>query len=137
MTSVLVDSNIFLDVMWGGSAARWSDMWLAELGGQHSLAVNPVIWSEIGAQFASQAELNRSLFGLTLDRLQFSYEVAFRAGQAHRAYRKAGGQRDRTSPDFLVGAHAEVDGHMILTRDASRYRTYFPTLDIIAPDTHP
>ncbi len=59
------------------------------------------------------------------------------AGYAHRKYRKSGGGRDRVLADFLIGAHASTKGYRILTRDPRRYRTYFPTLDIIAPDTHP
>lgn len=64
-------------------------------------------------------------------------EAAFLAGKAHYRYRRQGGERERTLPDFLIGAHALVQGHRLLTRDARRYRTYFPELDIIAPDTHP
>ncbi|GGD94392.1 hypothetical protein GCM10011390_11450 [Aureimonas endophytica] len=67
----------------------------------------------------------------------FPFAAAFAAGRAHRVYRERGGRRERTLPDFLIGAHALVAGHRLLTRDAARYRAYFPTLDIIAPDTHP
>ena len=137
MTSVLVDSNIFFDVMFGGVAWEWSAARLAELGATRQLAVNPVIWAEVGASFGAQAELDRSLEGLMLAKLPISFDVAFRAGQAHRAYRNAGGQRERTLPDFLVGAHGEVDRHAVLTRDPKRYRSYFPDLEIISPDTHP
>ena len=55
----------------------------------------------------------------------------------HRKYRRSGGLRERVLPDFLIGAHAAVKSYRILTRDAARYRTYFPDVDIIAPDTHP
>lgn len=137
MTSVLVDSNIFFDVMFGGAAWGWSADRLAELGATRKLAVNPVIWAEVGASFETQADLDRLLDGLMLEKLSISFDVAFRAGQAHRAYRHAGGQRERTLPDFLVGAHGEVDRHAILTRDPRRYRDYFPDLEIISPDTHP
>ncbi len=137
MTSVLVDSNIFFDVMFGSDMAAWSTAKLSEIGSTRRLVVNPIIWSEVGAGFESSAALNRALVGLVLEKLPLSYDVAFRAGQAHRIYRNSGGLRERTLPDFLVGAHGEVDGHAVLTRDAARYRTYFPSLEIIAPDTHP
>jgi len=77
-----------------------------------------------------------------LKELDIAYEeipqmAAYRAGRAHYAYRRSGGPRQRTLPDFLVGAHAAEGGYRILTRDALRYRTYFPEISIIAPDTHP
>ncbi|MCV0394111.1 MAG: type II toxin-antitoxin system VapC family toxin [Rhizobiaceae bacterium] len=137
MTSILVDSNIFFDVIMGEATSAWSTRQLARLGGGNRLAVNPVIWSEIGAAFPSQSALRRALTGLALDLLPLSFEAAFRAGQAHRAYRRAGGERERTLPDFLIGAQAEVEGLVVLTRDPARYRSYFPTIEIVSPETHP
>lgn len=136
-TSILVDSNIFLDIFWGRSSEDWSAERLASLGGRRQLAVNPIIWSEIGARFATAAELDRAMANLALERRPLPYNAAFRAGQAHLAYRRQGGQRERTLPDFLIGAHAEVENCAILTRDPARYRAYFPTIEIISPDTHP
>jgi predicted nucleic acid-binding protein len=49
----------------------------------------------------------------------------------------SGGLRERTPPDFFIGAHAVVAGHRLLTRDAARYRSYFPDLDIMSPETYP
>jgi predicted nucleic acid-binding protein len=137
MTSVLVDTNILVDVFHGGAASAWSKDALVQLGSTGTLAVNQLIWSEISAGFPNEAELGEALAGLPLDRLSIPYEAAFLAGQAHAAYRARGGGRDRTLPDFLIGAHATADGLALLTRDASRYRAYFPDLKIIAPDTHP
>ena len=72
-----------------------------------------------------------------MKREALSYDAAFQAGKAHFSYRKAGGLRERTLPDFLIGAHALVRSHRLLTRDAARYRAYFPALEIISPETHP
>ena len=55
------------------------------------------------------------------------------AGVAHRHYRRAGGLRQSILADFLIGAHAAVLGCGILTRDARRYRNYFPRVEVIAP----
>lgn len=137
MTSVLVDSNIFLDMFQGGPASHWSRGNLVREGSAGALVVNPVIWSEISVRFPTEADLAQSLAGLTVHKAQIPFEAAFAAGKAHLAYRQNGGTRERTLPDFLIGAHAQVAGHRLLTRDATRYRSYFPDLDIIAPDTHP
>lgn len=135
--SVLVDSNIFLDLFQGGAASHWSREALVDAGSKATLVINPVIWSEISTRFEQEADLRHALTGLPVDRQPISFEAAFVAGKAHLAYRRSGGSRERTLPDFLVGAHAFVDGHALLTRDPARYRTYFPSLELIAPDTHP
>jgi predicted nucleic acid-binding protein len=61
------------------------------------------------------------------------WEAGFLAGKCFRRYRRSGGARRSPLPDFFVGAHAAVRGHALLTRDAARYRTYFPTVKVIAP----
>ena len=101
------------------------------------LVINPVIWSELAASPLSEQQLSLSLDWLDLKREPLSYDVAFRAGKAHLLYRRNGGQRERTLPDFFIGAHAAVRSHRLLTRDAIRYRSYFSDLDIISPETHP
>jgi predicted nucleic acid-binding protein len=68
-----------------------------------------------------------------LDREPIPYEAAFLAGKAFRIYRQRGGTKRSTLPDFFIGAHASVAGYSLLTRDAARYRTYFPKLPLITP----
>lgn len=58
----------------------------------------------------------------------------FLAGKAFVAYRARGGTRTGVLPDFLIGAHAAVAGYELLTRDVGRYRTYYPSLTLIAPE---
>lgn len=58
--------------------------------------------------------------------------AGFAAGKAYLRYRRSGDKRS-PMPDFYIGAHAAVAGYRLLTRDARRYRTYFPALDIVAP----
>lgn len=60
--------------------------------------------------------------------------AAFLAGKAFVGYRRAGGRRRSPLPDFFIGAHAAVLGWPLLTRDPGRYRTYFPTVELIAPE---
>jgi hypothetical protein len=137
-TSTLVDTNIFIDILGPASVQRqWSAKLLKQCVGEGDLVISPVVWSELAASPLSEEELTIALSWLDMKREAVPYEAAFRAGKAHRLYRLAGGQRDRTLPDFLIGAHAEWRRHRLLTRDAARYRSYFPSLDLISPETHP
>ena len=98
---------------------------------------NVIVASEFAYSFRSEEEFLVFLSGMPLKHEAIPETAGYRAAAAHKRYRQSGGTRDRTLPDFLIGAHASVCEYRILTRDAGIYRTYFPDLDIIAPDTHP
>lgn len=138
MTSTILDTNALIDVLGPNSPTRlWSLGAMRRCFHEGPLVINPVIWSELAASPLSEQQLSQALDWLDLKKEPLSYEVAFRAGKAHLLYRKNGGQRERTLPDFFIGAHAAVRSHRLLTRDSSRYRSYFPDIDIISPETHP
>jgi predicted nucleic acid-binding protein len=99
--------------------------------------VNSIIWSELAPLITNEAALEGAAAKLKLVREFVPWNAAFLAGETHARYRRAGGNRERTLPDFLIGAHAVVLGYRLLTRDPARYRSYFPVVEIIAPDTHP
>lgn len=138
MTSTLIDSNVILDILdldqpW----SKWSADKLRRLGNERPLVINPIIYAEIAASFDHEEEVEAALPKSRFNREDLPFPAAFLAGQAHYEYRRRGGARDRTLPDFFIGAHALVKGYRLLTRDARRYRAHFPKLEIIAPDTHP
>ncbi|MDX8441563.1 type II toxin-antitoxin system VapC family toxin [Mesorhizobium australafricanum] len=137
-SSTLIDTNVLIDV-WGPSAAstEWSANAIASCHREGALIINQVIWAELAPLIATEAQLKRATDMLKIDREPLLWEAAFLAGVAHSRYRRAGGVRERTLPDFFIGAHAAVAGHRLLTRDAPRYRSYFPDLEIISPETHP
>lgn len=131
--AVLVDSNILIDIsscdpVW----YRWSRENLEELAGER-LILNPIVLSEFSVRFETMEAVDDALAALELNRENLPWEAGFVAGRAFHVYRQSGGARERTLPDFLIGAHAYVMGHRLLTRDGRRYRTYFPHLDLIAP----
>lgn len=133
MATVLVDANVLLDVLtadptWEG----WSSTALAEAAESSLLAINPIIFAEVSVGFDRIEDLDAAL-PEELQREALPWDAAFLAGKAFRAYRSRGGARSVPLPDFYIGAHATVRGHRLLTRDARRYRTYFPDLPIIAP----
>ena len=97
------------------------------------LAINPIIYSELAPAFREETELVAALADWPLQRLPLPYEAAWPAAQAFAAYRGRGGARSSPLPDFYIGAHAEVDGLTLLTRDPTRYQTYFPDVALICP----
>jgi predicted nucleic acid-binding protein len=138
MTSVLVDTNIFIDVFGPETHfKRWSSEMILRLRQQAQFVLTPIVWAELASMAPSEDQLMFMLARLNLIREAVPFSAAYHAGLAHVAYRRAGGLRERTLPDFLIGAHASVRSHRLLTRDPLRYRSYFPSLDLITPETHP
>lgn len=134
MSRVLVDTNVILDV-----ATRdpvWSDWSRAQLRAARAearLVINPIIFAEVSVGF-STIELAEAAVPLhTFVREELPWSAAFLAGKAYLAYRRRGGIRRSPLSDFFIGAHAAIAGYRLLTRDAARYRSSFPKLDLITP----
>lgn len=111
----------------------WSGRALAEAAESSQLAINPLIYAEVSIRFERIEELEEALPEHDFARLPLPWEAAFLAGKCFVRYRRRSGRRTSPLPDFYIGAHAAVAGFALLTRDASRYRTYFPGLEIISP----
>ncbi len=134
MAAVLVDSNVLLDILTADPQwESWSAAALQEAGADAALVINPLIFAEVSVGFSSIEALDAALPGDLYRREDLPYEAAFLAGKCFARYRRDGGARRSPLPDFYVGAHAAVAGYRLLTRDATRYRTYFPRLTLIAP----
>ena len=134
MTPVIVDSNVLLDVVTDDPTwAAWSSQSLERAADEAILVINALIYAEVSVGFDSIEALEETLPPHLYRREPLPYEAAFLAGKAFLLYREAGGARRSPLPDFYIGAHAAVAGYRLLTRDATRYRTYFPTLELIAP----
>ncbi len=132
---ILVDTNVLLDVV--QNDPTWVDWSLRQLRAQsqaHDLAINPVIYAELSLAFDSVKALDSTIGGLGLVVHEMPRPALFLAGRAYLRYRREGGQRSNVLPDFFIGAHAAVQGWDILTRDARRYRSYFPTVALITPE---
>ena len=130
----LVDANVLLDLSTDDATWRgWSERTLEDAIADGSVAINPIIYAEVALDFDDERALDRWLRNLDLQKLPLPYEAAFGASRAYQHYRRAGGQRRSPLPDFYIGAHGPVDGLTLITRDARRYRTYFPSLRLIAP----
>jgi predicted nucleic acid-binding protein len=130
----LVDSNVLLDILTlDDEWSEWSSAALTNAADSGPLWVNPIIYAEVSVRFSRIEDLEDALPPVDYRRAQLPWEAAFLAGKAFVAYRRRGGTRVTTLPDFYIGAHAAVHEFTLLTRDASRYRTYFPTVELIAP----
>jgi len=136
MPGVLVDSNVLLDIatddpLW----ADWSAERLSVCANQGALIINPIIYAEVSVGFQRIEEVDQFFDPQVFLREPLPWEAGFLAGKAFLAYRKRGGTKSSVLPDFYIGAHAAIVGLPLLTRDANRYRTAYPKLELIAPDT--
>lgn len=135
MTAVMIDSNVLLDLLTEDERwFSWSATAIAEAADRCRLVLNAVIFAEVSVRFSRIEDLDAALPKAMFDREAIPYEAAFLAGKCYLAYRRQGGTRNSPLPDFFIGAHAAVAGYRLLTRDAARYRTYFPRLSLIAPN---
>ncbi|KAF1045833.1 type II toxin-antitoxin system VapC family toxin [Xylophilus sp.] len=131
---IFVDSNVLIDLFENDPQWRaWSGSHLSLALEEDVLAVNVVVYAEIARSFPDTDAVDVFLaeFGIGLEPIP--REAAFAASRAHQRYRRAGGARIATLPDFFIAAHAQAAGARLLTRDAMRVRTYFPDLTVIAP----
>jgi predicted nucleic acid-binding protein len=135
MTAVLIDANVLLDVMTEDARwLAWSAAAIERAADRYRLVINPVIYAEASIRYSRIEDLDAALPKTMFDREAIPYEAAFLAGKSFLTYRRRGGTKQAPLPDFFIGAHAAVAGYLLLTRDAARYRSYFPKLSLIAPD---
>jgi len=131
---VLVDSNVLLDVATDDPVwSAWSTEALEHAANQAPLIINPLIYAEVSVAFRRIEDLDTALPPENYRREPLPWEAAFLAGKSFLLYRRRGGARSLPLPDFYIGAHAAVRAYRLLTRDAARYRTYFPTVELVAP----
>jgi hypothetical protein len=132
---ILVDTNVLLDVLQDDPKwASWSQEQLEAASVIDRLAINPVIYSELSIAFERIEELEAVLAEANLSMEPLPREALFLAGKVFLNYRRRQGIKQGVLPDFYIGAHAAVVDCAILTRDVRRYRSYFPTVRLIAPE---
>lgn len=128
---VLVDSNVILDIVTDDPTWRpWSRAMLSEPG---PFVINDIVYAELSVGYQTRVLLDEFLSDLQIGHLPMTSEACFAAGKAFHRYRRQGGTRTGVLPDFFIGAQAQASGMPLLTRDAARYRSYFPGVALIAP----
>lgn len=134
MSGFLIDANVLLDIATADATwMTWSQEQLRSAAGRGAVFINPIIYAELAPAFANAGDLDRWLDPGIFRRSPLPYEAGWLAAQAFLKYRRAGGARSAPLPDFYIGAHAQVEKLTLITRDAARYRTYFPGVVLIAP----
>lgn len=134
MAATLVDTNVIFDVLsrdeaWGD----WSAAMLVAAANRGPVVINPIIYAELAVRYDRIEDLDSAVPAHYFTRAHLPWEAAFLAAKCFARYRKRGGSRTSTLPDFFIGSHAAVAGLTLLTRDATRYRSYFPKLNLITP----
>lgn len=134
MAATLVDSNVLIDIVaedpnW----APWSEEALIEVLDEGPALVDQIVFAEISIGYTTAEACQQALTVMGIELTPIPWPAAFLAGRAYASYKQRGGARPAPLPDFFIGAHAAVAGHRLLTRDAARCRTYFPTVELIAP----
>jgi len=131
---LLVDTNVLIDVL--EDDPQWADWSIRQMRAHakvHELAINDIIYAELSLAFERIEELDAAVEALALRVARIPRPALFLAGKAYLQYRRKGGTKANVLPDFLIGAHAAVEGIGILTRDVRRYASYFPSVSVIAP----
>jgi predicted nucleic acid-binding protein len=131
---VLVDSNVLLDIFTADPKwLSWSQSALADALLAGPVVINQLVYAEVSVAYRQLVELDTILSRLKIQRADLPWDAAHLAGQAFLDYRRKDGNKTSPLPDFYIGAHAQTAGLTLLTRDANRYRTYFPQLNLITP----
>ncbi len=130
-----VDTNILLDLVTNDpSFSAWSLAQLETASLVGPVIINDVVYAELSVRYASKERLDAFISAANLRHDPVPTESLFLAGKVFQEYRKAGGTRTSVLPDFFIGAHAAVLKVPLITRDVGRYRTYFPTVELVAPE---
>jgi predicted nucleic acid-binding protein len=131
---ILVDSNVILDVLTEDPQwFNWSSTMLSEYANKGYLVINPIIYAEVSIGFENIQELEITISSAFFRHDHLPYEAAFLAGKSFLEYRRRGGTKRSPLPDFYIGAHAVATRMPLLTRDVSRYKTYFPSVELVYP----
>ncbi len=135
MNGIFVDSCVLLDLFtddkdWG----EWSESILEKYSQTNTLYINSIVYTEISIGFKKIEELEKAISELNMKVLEIPREALFLTGKAYLKYRKNKGTKNSPLPDFFIGAHVSVEKFNLITRDTSKYKTYFPQVKLIHPE---
>lgn len=132
--TVLVDSNVILDIF--TSDPVWYDWSVGQLNNlvlTHDLAINDIVYAEVSRGFETFEQVDAAIGRAGFVVRPLPRAALFLASRAFLRYRRSGSERTGVLSDFFIGAQAAVEGLPLVTRDLKRYRSYFPTIELITP----
>lgn len=134
MNGVFIDSCVLLDLftddpIWGD----WSESILEKYSQTNTLYINSIVYTEVSIGFNNIEDVEKAITGLDIKVLEIPREALFLTGKVYLKYRKNKGTKISPLPDFFIGAHATVSKFHLITRDVSKYDTYFPQVKLICP----
>lgn len=133
--ATLVDSNVLIDLLSRDERwLPWSSRALEDAADRGPLVINPIVFAEVSVGFSRIEDLEAALPADHFVRAPLPWAAGFLAGKCFLQHRKRSGVRGSSLPDFYIGAHAAVSKFRLLTRDGARYRPYFPTVELLAPE---
>lgn len=132
---IFADTNVLVDVVKNDPDwADWSQRQLEAAAASDELAINAVVYAELSVGYRRLRDLDAMLAAAGIVLMQIPRPALFLAGKAFQRYRRAGGTKTGVLADFFIGAHAVIEDAALITRDATRYRTYFPGIMLIVPN---
>lgn len=135
MNGIFVDSRILLDLFTNDAHwAEWSEKILDQYSQTNTLYINSIVYTEISIGFNKIEEVENAVSGLGIKVLEIPREALFLTGKVFLKYRKNKGTKNSPLPDFFIGAHASISKFNLITRDTSKYKTYFPQVKLIHPE---
>lgn len=133
-SQALLDTSVLLDIYVKSEWSHWASETIIHLANTTEFLLNPIIYAELAPAFKDAQELDLWLEEKLVTKIDLPFSAAFRASKAFIEYRKRGGIKTSPLCDFYIGAHAEVEGLSIITRDQARFGSYFPNVCLISPE---
>jgi predicted nucleic acid-binding protein len=130
---IAVDSSVLIEILIGAAQAEAAEDALRAALSLGPVLVCDVVVAEVCSSLRDGDQSMQTLEDMGIRFSEVERKSAIRAGEMQRRYRARGGARQRTVPDFIVGAHALLQCSALITRDAGFFRDYFKGLKAIVP----
>ena len=137
MKPIFLDSCILIDAANRNSDfCDWSRQVLGKIRSSREKAglISPIVFSEFSAGYNSTAEVVAQIEALELTIKHPCVKSLHLAARKHILYRRKGGQKTGILSDFFIGSQAAVEKAILATRDINRFKTYFPSVELMTPD---
>jgi hypothetical protein len=137
---ILIDTNVVIDARDPAQPGHaWAVCQIQAAVTGEGAGINTVTLAELCAGSPKPEIMATEARKLGLEIFDLPAAVAPICGQAYRRYllaRRASGGGTAPKiplPDFFIGAHADVMGWKLATRDSERMAKYYPKVGLVTP----